>query len=126
MTFADHRVLADENIEPRIVASLRSRGLDVADVRERGWQSEEDRTILGRATNEDRVVLTHDADFGEPVVREGCPCVGVIRLKPGDLPFNDYVTMIDELIQTQAALDPPFLAVLAKQSLRTNIRVRPV
>jgi predicted nuclease of predicted toxin-antitoxin system len=126
MTFADHRFLTDENIDPRIVAALRSRGIDVSDVRERGWHSQDDQTVLNRATSEDRVVLTHDADFGELVVREGYPCFGVIRLKPGDLPVHEYVAMIDELIRTQTSLVPPFVAVLAKQTKHLTIRVRPV
>jgi hypothetical protein len=34
---ADSRWLTDENVHPEVLTYLRGRGLDVLDVRERGW-----------------------------------------------------------------------------------------
>ena len=124
MTFANHRFLTDENIDPRIVASLRARGLDIWDVREMGWSSEEDRNLLSRATADGRVILTHDVDFGHLVVFEGLPCCGIVRMKPGHLPYVDYLDMVEELIRQQTPLVSPFLVTLTKTSTRITIRIR--
>ena len=37
MKFRQVRILADENISPKVVAFLRSQGIDVVETKERGW-----------------------------------------------------------------------------------------
>jgi predicted nuclease of predicted toxin-antitoxin system len=108
------------------VAFLRSNGLDVIDVCEMGWQSTDDRTILERATNDNRVLVTRDGDFGQLIFQEGCACYGVVRLKPGHLVAAEAIAMLTELIQSQLLLNPPFMAVLTKQTTQTTIRIRAV
>lgn len=58
------RILANENVPQPVVASLRTRGHDVAWITEirRGM---EDREVLALAQQEQRVVVTFDKDFGE-------------------------------------------------------------
>lgn len=43
------KILADENMSPRVVAFLRLQGLNVIDVKEMCWQGTEDRYLLGIA-----------------------------------------------------------------------------
>ncbi len=38
MKFHQLRVLADENVSPKVVAFLRNHGLDVLDTKEQGWR----------------------------------------------------------------------------------------
>lgn len=64
MRLEDARWVTDETIHPDVVAHLRGRGLDVLDVRERGWHGRSDDELLEEAHREGRVVLTHDGDFG--------------------------------------------------------------
>jgi predicted nuclease of predicted toxin-antitoxin system len=124
MTLVQHQFLTDENIDPDIVKWLRSRGCDVIDVREQGWNSVDDRILLDRATHALRVIVTHDKDFGQLVVQEGLPCFGVIRLRPGDLPIQDYLDMLEELDRQQTPLIAPFLAVVKRLKNLISIRVR--
>ena len=58
------RILADENVSPKVVAFLRDQGIDVVDTKERGWQGKSDDELLETAYQENRWVLTHDSDFG--------------------------------------------------------------
>jgi hypothetical protein len=46
---ADSRWLTDENIHPEVVTHLRGRGLDVLDMRERGWHGRSDDELLQEA-----------------------------------------------------------------------------
>jgi predicted nuclease of predicted toxin-antitoxin system len=64
------RILADENLAREIVASLRALGHDVR------WVLTDapgirDEDVLSRATDEGRLLLTADKDFGEVKFRLG-------------------------------------------------------
>ena len=83
MRLGDARWLTDENIHPDVVAHLRGRGLDVLDVRERGWHGRSDDELLEEAHRQGRVVLTHDGDFGTLALLGRHPVVGIVRIRPG-------------------------------------------
>jgi len=42
MNILDFSILTDENIHPEVVAYLRTKGFDVLDVKEEGWQGKKD------------------------------------------------------------------------------------
>ena len=66
------RILADENILPEAVASLRAGGHDVRWARETN-RSAADPSLLELATHEGRTLITYDSDFGELVHRDNLP-----------------------------------------------------
>lgn len=59
--------LTDENIHPEVVRFLEEQGHDVLDVKREGLAGSSDRTLIQRARNEERVIVTHDRDFGRLV-----------------------------------------------------------
>ena len=63
------RILADENILGWSIVRLRDHGYDVLSVRET-YPSEVDFNLLELATSEERLLITHDKDFGELVHRD--------------------------------------------------------
>jgi hypothetical protein len=54
---------ADEHVPKAVVAGLRQRGVDVLTVAEAGMLSAPDSEHLARAREEERVLVTQDADF---------------------------------------------------------------
>ena len=66
------RLVLNENITGTVMAELRRRGHDVLSVKE-SMRSEADDVILARAQREERIVVTHDKDFGELAFVMGCP-----------------------------------------------------
>jgi predicted nuclease of predicted toxin-antitoxin system len=56
-------VLADEHVDPALLAALRVRGADADSINRRRLQSLPDAEVLALATREQRVLLTTDADF---------------------------------------------------------------
>lgn len=66
------RILADENILGVSIARLRDQEYDVLSVRET-YPSEDDLNLLELATEEERLLITHDTDFGELVHRDSIP-----------------------------------------------------
>lgn len=80
--------------------------------------------VLRVAHREQRVVLTHDADFGRLVALEGEPFTGIIYLRPGHFSAEFVLTIIDALESTQIDVEPPFLVVAERRGLNVRIRLR--
>src|SRR5438094_3401458 len=58
------RLLVNENVTRTVIDELRQQGHDVLSVKE-SMRSGQDGAILARAQAEQRIVVTHDKDFGE-------------------------------------------------------------
>ena len=72
------RFLANENVTATVIRELRQRGHDVLSAKE-SMRSHKDEVILARAQAEERIVVTHDKDFGELAFRSQLPAsCGVI------------------------------------------------
>ena len=80
------RILANENVTATVIRELRQNGHDVLSVKE-SMRSEADDVILARAQGEQRLVVTHDKDFGELAFRSRLPAscgVVLFRLSGSD------------------------------------------
>jgi predicted nuclease of predicted toxin-antitoxin system len=77
------KFLADMGISPRVVEDLRQKGHDAVHLAEEGQHRMVDGDILQKARQENRVLLTHDLDFGELLAASGghLPSVIIFRLK---------------------------------------------
>lgn len=71
------RLLLDECMPKTLVEALRSRGHDVRFIREEA-QGIADAAVLAQATNDGRLLVTEDRDFGLLTFRNRQPAVGVI------------------------------------------------
>jgi predicted nuclease of predicted toxin-antitoxin system len=58
------RLLANENVSGAVVQALRQRGHDVLSAKE-SLRGQTDRAVLARARADQRLLVTHDKDFGE-------------------------------------------------------------
>jgi predicted nuclease of predicted toxin-antitoxin system len=120
----DFSFLTDENINPAVVASLRARGYDVLDVREEGWCGAEDATLLRFACSSNRVVVTHDSDFGGLSVARLEPVVGIVFLRPGHIDPKFTLDALDLLFKQDIEVSPPFLIVAKRTGSEVTIRLR--
>ena len=77
------KFLADMGISPKTVALLRALGYDATHLQEQGLERLPDSTILTKARQEERILLTHDLGFGELVAASGArlPSVILFRLR---------------------------------------------
>ena len=92
------RIIADENVSGIVIHELRKRGHDVVSVKET-MRSASDHAVLRRAAEENRLVITHDKDFGVLAFRWKLPVVsGVILFRlSGDNPDADNQRILDVL-----------------------------
>ena len=111
MTLRDFSFLADENISPDVIALLRHEGLDVLSVEEAGMNGYTDRQLIRIAFAENRIILTHDSDFGTLAIRDGEPWVGIFFLRPGHVPPVHAITALNRILRDNIDFNPPFLVV---------------
>lgn len=123
MIDADIRVLTDENIHPEVVSFLRTEGKGVRDVKEEGWMGMEDVKIIHRAEEEQRVIVTHDRDFGQLLIAQARVNVGIIYLRPGHIDPRFTIETLQVLFQYDRP-DPPFIVVAERQKQQVNVRIR--
>ena len=92
------RFLVNENVTGTVIQELRQRGHDVLSVKE-SMRSEQDDVILARAQTEQRIIVTHDKDFGELAFRSNLPAsCGIILLRlAGADPDTDNQRILNAL-----------------------------
>ena len=118
------KLLADENIHRDVVRFLRDRGFDVLHVAEEGMLGTTDVDLLRRAVSEDRVVLTHDRDFGTLAILAGEPIVGIVYLRPGHIAPGFTIETIEATLREEYDLSPPLILVIRRRDGQVRIRVR--
>ena len=119
------KFLADMGISPRVVEELRRKGHDAVHLAEQGLYRMVDGDILKKARQENRILLTHDLDFGELLAASGgnLPSVIVFRLKDMRAP-NVGQHLFSILNQQSEALNKGAILSVTEQKVR--IRTLPI
>jgi predicted nuclease of predicted toxin-antitoxin system len=79
------KLLTDANVHPLVVQFLGQQGCDVKDVATLGLGRAADDVILAEAGKDNRIVLTHDRDFGRLAVLLRQPMYGIVFCDPATL-----------------------------------------
>lgn len=124
MNLRNAAFLADENILSDVVAFLRAEGCDVLSVQESSLIGSDDVTLIRQAFSEQRIILTHDSDFGTLAVAANEPIVGIVYLRPGHIRAEFTVGTLRTLFDQEIELIPPFVLVAKRSGERVNIRIR--
>jgi predicted nuclease of predicted toxin-antitoxin system len=119
----DFPILADENVHPEVIEFLRKAGLDVDSVAEQGSFGLSDTDVLRQATEAERVVLTHDSDFGGLALM-GAKFIGIIYLRPGHIRANFTIQTLEAIRDNAPEVTPPFILVAERTGDTVKIRVR--
>ena len=118
MKISSLKLLTDENVSPRIVSFLQKKGIDVVDVKERGWHGNEDKYLMEIANKEKRLILTHDADFGTLAINEGIPCYGIIYMRLKNLKLTNVINVLEKLFVIDKDIHEKSLIVVEDTRLR--------
>ena len=75
------KFLADENIANSVVQKLRNPGFDIKDVKENNLRGAADRTLIRIADKEERIIITHDKNFGGVLTQPNIKHKGVLIVR---------------------------------------------
>jgi len=124
MNLSQYAFLADENIHPDVITHLRIHGCDVISIKEIGLIGVDDLTVLRKANNEKRVVITHDSDFGTLTILKGQPIIGIVYLRPGHIDPMFTIGTLNALFEKKIDIDGPFFIVAERTGMGIKIRIR--
>lgn len=114
-------ILADENIDFRIIERLREAGFEVYSVYE-SQRGIEDLSIIDLSRNPPRLILTEDKDFGEWVFAHHVRNISVLFLR---YHFRDTDAMIELLIRLLRDRSAQLFGHFTTVTLQ-KIRIRPL
>ena len=109
--------LADECCDALLVAGLRRDGHDVLCVVESA-PGIDDETVLKMASDQDRILLTEDKEFGELVVRLGYPAYSIVLLRMNPADNDAKLSRLREVLEKQASRLPHSFVVIDEGKAR--------
>lgn len=126
MKLAEFRYLADENIDPEVVATLCAKGLDTVHVTDIGLCGRPDEDVMTAAVAEGRVLPTHDSDFGRLAIAQGRAFVGIVYLRPGHIDPATVLSLLNHGLEQPFEVEVPFIVVARRGREGISIRVRQI
>lgn len=109
------KLVLDENLSPKIAEQLRTEGIDIIHVRERGMLGASDAEVLELAFEEERVLVTLNvADF-EKLVSQREVHAGVVLVTPGGLKRAEQLAVIQSVLANLDGVD------MVNQVLRADV-----
>jgi predicted nuclease of predicted toxin-antitoxin system len=115
------RFLVDECTGPAVAQWLREQGHDVVSVYEQARASEDD-TVIQMASQEERILITNDKDFGEKVFRSRRSHAGVVLLRLSDERPVSKIQVISRLLESHADKLPGAFIVVSEQRIKIGKR----
>ena len=91
------KILADENVDYRIIKTLRNEGIEVVALVEES-PGITDFEVIERAIKLDAVLLTEDADFGRLVFAYGKKINGVIYLRYPSVQYSRIAKILTRFL----------------------------
>ena len=112
-------ILADENIDHRLIAEVRAAGYAIDSVYE-SHRGLTDEAIIDLSRNPPRIILTEDKDFGEWVFAHGIRDISVIFLR---YDFRDTDLLIATLLELLRTRLPDLQGAFTTVGVR-KVRIR--
>src|SRR3990172_767357 len=119
------KLLLDQGLPRSAAQLLHEAGIDTVHVGEIGYSTADDAAILQRGRDEDRVVITLDADFHALLALSRATAPSVIRIRIEGLYAQKAADLI-QVVLTRCAEDLKQGAVITVQPGRIRIRRLPL
>jgi predicted nuclease of predicted toxin-antitoxin system len=119
------KFLLDENISYRVASHLKAAGHDAVHVSEVGLTSANDAVVLGRAYDEDRVLVSNDHDFVQMLFATGDTRPSLVLVREVEaLSSAELAAVI--LTALAAGLAEPLAAGAIATLMPDRVRYRPL
>jgi len=119
------RLLLDQGTPRTVAVLLRQAGFDAVHTAEIGMAKATDREILGRASADDRIVVTLDADFHALLVLSGAGNPSIIRIRLEGLRAEEFSILLQD-VMSRCRHDLQTGAMISVQENRVRVRSLPI
>lgn len=92
------RFLLDESVSRGSAVALRTHGHDAVHAIDVGLASTDDEEIIERARREDRILITRDRHFTNPVRFPPSEFPGILYIRPGNLTSQDEAALLHRVV----------------------------
>jgi predicted nuclease of predicted toxin-antitoxin system len=106
------------------VQFLGQQGCDVKDVATLGLGRAADDVILAEADKDNRIVLTHDRDFGRLAILVRQPMHGIVFLRPGHIDPQFTIATLETIDAQDLDFSPSFILVARRRGGHVQLRLR--
>ncbi len=107
-----------------VVYYLRKQGLQIESIKERNLRGSTDNQIMTLAQAEEKVILTHDADFGRILHFSQGIKTGIIFLRPGHIDYAFDIQTMRSILSTDLQAQMPFILVAERSGEDIKLRLR--
>ena len=94
-------IVADENIDFRLIKRLRENGFDVFSIAESDFGIQ-DINVLTIANERNSFLITEDKDFGDLAIRDHEPHCGILLIRRKRIPALDQSYIVVNLLTTRS------------------------
>jgi predicted nuclease of predicted toxin-antitoxin system len=124
MKLSTFNFLADENIHPQVIKFLSDKNFNIRSVFDYQLNGKSDEIILQKSFEENRVILTHDADFGKIIFSQKSTFIGIIYLRTGHIDATSTIASLEKLEDSNLDYQLPFIAVVENRLGKIILRLR--
>jgi len=111
------RFLVDECTGPAVALWLRRQDHDVISVYDE-IRGADDRKVIQKAYEQNRILITNDKDFGDLIFREKKPHKGVILLRLEDERAANKIAVLQRLLEKYENSLPGYFIVVTETTVR--------
>lgn len=119
------KFLADMGISPKIIGSLTKLGYNAVHLQEEGLHRLPDSKILTKALQENRILLTHDLDFGDLIAANQMNLPSVIIFRLHNMSYYNVNVHLTEIINKHGLLLQEGVVISVTEG-KTRIRQLPI
>ena len=95
-------IVADENIDFRLIRKLRENGFDVFSIAESDFGIQ-DINVLLVANERQSFLITEDKDFGELAIRDNEPHKGILLIRRKKLSALEQIDIVFDLLSSRSS-----------------------
>ncbi len=115
---------ADENISNVLIDWIRKNGYSVSGVKEENMQGTSDLSIIEKCFPSNKIILTHDNDFGKIIFTNPVSFFSIIYLRPGHFDGSFHIPTLKSILKHKELITKGTLIIGQHTANKIKIRIK--